>query len=52
MKLLLSDYEYKMAQLESVMEEIESLCKKILEREQMLAIQGIGLIKAAVFCLR
>lgn len=29
MKLLLQDYDYKMAQLESVMEEIESLCKKI-----------------------
>ena len=28
MKLLLEDYEYKKAQLDSVMEEIESLCKK------------------------
>ena len=35
------DYE---AQLDSVMEEIESLCKKIPESEQMLAIKGIGVI--------
>ena len=49
MKLLLADYEYKMSQLESVMEEIESLCKKIPESEQMLAIKGIGLITVAGF---
>ena len=49
MKLLLQDYDYKMAQLESVMEEIESLCKKIPESEQMLAIKGIGLITVAGF---
>lgn len=29
MKLLLADYEYKMAQLDSIMDEITSLCKKI-----------------------
>ena len=49
MKLLLQDYDYKMAQLESVMEEIESLCKKIPESEQMLAIKGIGVITVAGF---
>lgn len=37
MKLLLEDYEYKKGQLNSIMEEIESLCKKIPESEQMLA---------------
>ena len=47
MKLLLEDYEYKKAQLDSVMEEIESLCKKIPESEQMLAIKGIGVITVA-----
>jgi transposase len=49
MKLLLADYEYKMAQLDSVMEEIESLCKKVPESEQMLAIKGIGVITVAGF---
>lgn len=49
MKLLLEDYEYKKAQLDSVMEEIESLCKKIPESEQMLAIKGIGVITVAGF---
>ena len=42
-------YEYKKAQLDSVMEEIESLCKKIPESEQMLAIKGIGVITVAGF---
>lgn len=49
MKLLLQDYDYKMAQLESIMEEIESLCKKIPESEHMLAIKGIGIITVAGF---
>ena len=35
--------------MESVMEEIESLCKKIPESEQMLAIKGIGVITVARF---
>lgn len=49
MGLLLADYEYKKAQIESVMEEIEELCKRIPESEQMLAIKGIGLITVAGF---
>ncbi len=49
MKLLLADYDYKMAQLDSIMEEIESLCKKVPESKQMLAIKGIGLITVAGF---
>ena len=49
MKLLLADYEYKMAQVDSIMEEIESLCKKIPESEQMLAIKGIGITTVAGF---
>ena len=32
MKLLLEDYEYKKAQLDAVMEEIEKLCRKIRKR--------------------
>lgn len=49
MKLLLQDYDYKMAQLESIMEKMESLCRKISESEQMLAIKGIGIITVAGF---
>ena len=49
MKLLLQDYEYKTTQLDSVMEEIERLCKEIPESEQMLAIKGIGIITVAGF---
>ena len=49
MKLLLEDYEYKKAQLDAVMEEIEKLCRKIPESEQMLAIKGIGVITVAGF---
>ena len=49
MKLLLEDYKYKIAQQESIMDEIESLCKKIPESEQMLAIKGIGIITVAGF---
>ena len=49
MNLLLQDYDYKKAQLDSIMEEIERLCKKIPESEQLLAIQGIGLITVAGF---
>ena len=41
MKLLLEDYEYKKAQLDAVIEEIEKLCRKIPESEQMLAIKTI-----------
>ena len=48
-KLLLEDYEYKKAQLDAVMEEIEKLCRKIPESEQMLAIKGIGVITVAGF---
>ena len=49
MKLLLVDYEYKKAQMDSIMEEIESLCGKISESEQMLAIKGIGVITVGGF---
>lgn len=49
MKLLLQDYDYKQAQYEAVMEELERLCQKIPESRQMLAIKGIGLIKVAGF---
>lgn len=49
MKPLLEDYEYKKAQLDAVMEEIEKLCRKIPESEQMLAIKGIGVITVAGF---
>ena len=49
MKLLLQDYDYKQAQYESVMEELEHLCRQIPESEQMLAIKGIGLITVAGF---
>lgn len=49
MKLLLADYEYKKAQLDSIMEEIKSLCKKIPESGQRLAIKGIGVITVAGF---
>lgn len=49
MKLLLEDYEYKKAQLDAVIEEIEKLCRKIPESEQMLAIKGIGVITVAGF---
>ncbi|MBR5943798.1 MAG: IS110 family transposase, partial [Lachnospiraceae bacterium] len=44
MNLLIQDYDCKTAQLDSIMEEIEPLCKEIPESERMLAIQGIGLI--------
>ena len=49
MKMMLEDYDYKMTQLNSIMEEIESLCKKIPESKQLLAIKGIGLITVAGF---
>ena len=49
MKMMLEDYDYKMTQLDSIMEEIEGLCKKIPESEQLLAIKGIGLITVAGF---
>lgn len=49
MKLLLQDYDYKLSQPDSVMEEMESLCKKIFESEQILAIKDIGLITVARF---
>lgn len=49
MKLLLADYEYKRAQYDEIMEEIERLCKEIPESEQMLAIKGIGVITVAGF---
>ena len=46
---MLPEYEYKKAQLDAVMEEIEKLCGKIPESEQMLAIKGIGVITVAGF---
>lgn len=49
MKLLLAAYEYKKAQLDSIMGEIESLCNQIPESEQMLAIKGIGVVTVAGF---
>ncbi len=49
MNLLLQDYDYKKAQLDSIMKEIERLCRLIPESEQLLAIQGIGLITVAGF---
>lgn len=49
MNLLLQDYDYKKAQLDSILEEIKALCKKIPESEQMLAIKGIGINTVAGF---
>ncbi|SDH59757.1 Transposase IS116/IS110/IS902 family protein [Pseudobutyrivibrio sp. 49] len=49
MKMLLQDYEYKMTQLDYIMDEIERLCKQIPESEQLLAIKGIGVITVAGF---
>jgi transposase len=49
MKLLLADYDYKKAQYDAIMEEIDRLCKEIPESEQMLAIKGIGVITVAGF---
>ena len=49
MKLLLSDYEYKMAQLDSITEEINKLCNDIPASKQLLAIKGIGIITVAGF---
>lgn len=49
MKLLLQDYDYKQAQYEAEMEELERLCQKIPESRQMLAIKGVGLITVAGF---
>lgn len=37
MKLLLADYEYKMAQIDSVIEEIESLCKRYPKASRCLS---------------
>ncbi len=52
MKLLLADYEYKKAQLQSVMEEIESLCQKIPESGQMPATKGIGVSTVESFSMK
>ncbi len=49
MKMLLQDYEYKQAQYDAIMAEIERLCKSIPESERMLAIKGIGIITVAGF---
>jgi transposase len=49
MKMMLQDYEYKLTQLDYIMDEIERLCKQIPESEQLLAIKGIGLITVAGF---
>lgn len=49
MELYLQDYEYKHAQYEKIMKEVELLCKKIPESQQMLAIKGIGIITVAGF---
>ena len=49
MKLLLADYDYKMAQYNATMEEMERLCQQIPECEKLLAIKGIGLITVAGF---
>lgn len=49
MKLLLADYDYKMAQYNATMEEMERLCRQIPECEKLLAIKGIGLITVAGF---
>lgn len=49
MNLLLQDYEYKKAQIDSIMEEIEQVCNKIPESENLLAIQGVGIITVAGF---
>jgi len=49
MKLLLQDYDYKQAQYEAVMEELERMCQQIPESKQILAIKGIGLIIVAGF---
>ncbi|MCH3915570.1 MAG: IS110 family transposase [Acidaminococcaceae bacterium] len=49
MKMLLQDYEHKMAQYEQILEELAKLCKQIPESEQMLAIKGIGLLSVSGF---
>ena len=49
MRLLLDDYEYKKAQYDASMEEMERLCQQIPESEKLLAIKGIGLITVAGF---
>lgn len=49
MKMMLQDYDYKHAQLEEIMNELQEICKQIPESEQLLAIKGIGLITVAGF---
>ena len=49
MRLLLADYDYKMAQYNATMAEMERLCQQIPESERLLAIKGIGLITVAGF---
>ena len=49
MSLLLADYDYKMAQYNATIAEMERLCQQIPESERLLAIKGIGLITVAGF---
>jgi hypothetical protein len=49
MSLLLADYDYKMAQYNATIAEMERLCQQIPESEKLLAIKGIGLITVAGF---
>ena len=49
MSLLLADYDYKMAQYNATIAEMERLCQQIPESEKLLATKGIGLITVAGF---
>lgn len=49
LKMMLQDYDYKQAQLEEIMKEIQEVCRQIPGSERLLAIKGIGLITVAGF---
>lgn len=48
-KMLLEDYENKTKQQESLMEEIDTICRKIPGVEEVLKIKGVGLATIAGF---
>lgn len=49
LKMILQDYDYKQAQLEEIMKEIQEACQQIPGSKQLLAIKGVGLITVAGF---
>lgn len=48
-QMMIEDYEYKTKQLDTITEELESLCNEVSETKKLLEIKGVGIATVTAF---